>query len=255
MEKKISDRFAAMATLLVLLTPASSPAHGDSTSILPVFDIPKALDGSIIGQASDGKTCRFKSMDAKIHCMYGSGDNAEEYVAEATSVPSFPAFGSIRMGHVSLEEEARYAFLNAEAPTPVSGEVAVMFCKLTLQFHTDAGEIVWIWHDELRFDGTGQVAMVDSDGDGFGDLAVTGRWNGNMYGSNRWWTPNPYGSSYSAEERAYPARPAFGSINSAGRDRSCQPVNVRVVKLVPASGNITPSVDDAIEVWSSSSGP
>ncbi len=159
------------------------------------------------------------------------------------------------MGHFSPEEGVRYAFLNAEAPTPVSGGAATMYCKLALQFQTSTDEIVWIWHDEFRFDSAGQVAVVDSDGDGYSDLAVAGRWNGNMYGSNRWWTPNPFGSSFTAEERTYPARPAFGRINGIGRNRSCQPASVKVMKLAPVSAKMTHSVDGAIDTWSSSSRP
>ena len=255
MDRKILKRVLQVATLLIAATPLTSHALGDSSTIRSMLDIPKAPQNSIIGQATDDKTCRYKSTDGKIHCTYGSGGNAEEYVADSTSTPSFPAFGSFRMGHVSLEEGARYTFLNAESPSPVSGRVAVRYCRLALQFLTSDDEIVWIWHDELRYDGSGQVAVVDSDGDGYGDLPVTGEWNGNLYGSSRWWTPNPYESSYSAEERAYPPRPTFGRINGAGKSRSCVPDSVKVVKLVPVSTRTGPSVNGAIDVWSSTTRP
>ncbi|MCY4258900.1 MAG: hypothetical protein OXC91_01370 [Rhodobacteraceae bacterium] len=85
---------------------------------------------------------------------------------------------------------------------------------MALQFVTAKGEIIWIWHDELRYGGQGGHAALDTNGDGLADLAVTGTWNGCLYGVARW---QPIGTASTATQadRAYPTRPDITAVSQA----------------------------------------
>ena len=102
-------------------------------------------------------------------------------------------------------------------------------CKLSLEFKPKGKPVVWIWFDEIRFDGENHRAFIDSNGDGFIDRTLVGKWNGNLYGSRKWWTPDPLDGVYTAEEREYTNRPGFETIN--GKLRGCSVEKVKVATL------------------------
>ena len=236
------------------LLAAAAPASADSTDVPASAQAAKRQDRSILGSASDGRTCKYKSADKKIHCLHGDG-SAEEHLVDEIAEPEFTGIGRLDFGRMDASPGTQYVFLDAEASTPVPGRSALVFCKLALQFITARNEIIWIWHDELAVDGGSHLAAIDTDGSGRADLAVSGRWNGTIYGSNRWWTANPNDSAYSAAERTYAARPTFGKIGGKGRDRGCKPGEARVATVVPRSANIGVSVGRAVPVWRSLNRP
>ena len=239
----------AFATALVFAVAAVG-SSADSTGIPATASIEKNRNGSILGDTADGKTCKYKFSDKKVHCVYEDGAS-EEFLADAIRSPTFSGLGKLNFGNVSVVSTKRYAFLNAETGSTVSGTSAVVYCKLALQFITSSNEIIWIWHDELYFQGGRHVAVMDTDGSGQPDLAVSGSWNGNMYGSNRWWTPSTTSSTYTVAERAYATRPTFGKIKRAGKSRGCKPTNVRVATLKALSANIEATVGTAVPIWKS----
>ena len=235
------------ATALVIAVIAVK-SLADSTGIPATASIEKSRNGSILGDTADGKTCKYKFNDKKVHCVYEDG-TSEEFLADAISSPTFSGLGKLDFGNISATSTMRYAFLNAETGSSVSGTDAIVYCKVALQFITSRNEIIWIWHDELYFQSGRHVAVLDTDGSGQPDLAVSGSWNGNMYGSNRWWTPSTTSSTYTAAERAYATRPTFGKINWAGKSRGCKPGNVRVATLKSLSANIGETVGRAVPTW------
>ena len=235
------------ATALVIAVIAVK-SLADSTGIPATASIEKSRNGSILGDTADGKTCKYKFNDKKVHCVYEDGAS-EEFLADAIRSPTFSGLGKLDFGNIRATSTKRYAFLNAETGSSVSGTDAVVYCKLALQFITSRNEIIWIWHDELYFQSGRHVAVLDTDGSGQPDLAVSGSWNGNMYGSNRWWTPSTTSSTYTAAERAYATRPTFGKINRAGKSRGCKPGNVRVATLKSLSANIGETVGTAVPTW------
>ena len=237
----------AFATALFIVSTAAW-SSADSTGIPATASIEKNRNGSILGDTVDGKTCKYKFSDKKVHCVYEDGAG-EEFLADAIRGPTFSGLGKLDFGNVSAVSTKRYAFLNAETGSSVQGTDAVVYSKLALQFITSRNEIIWIWHDELYFRGGRHVAVMDTDGSGQPDLAVSGGWNGNMYGSNRWWTPSATSSTYAAAERAYVTRPTFGKINRVGKDRGCKPENVRVATLKSLSANIGETVGAAVPIW------
>lgn len=255
MRKTISPT-ALLRTVLKAsaLLAAAVSASADSTDVPASAQTAKRQDHSILGGASDGKTCKYKSADKKIHCLHGDG-GAEEHLVDDIMDPEFTGIGRLDFGRVEANPGAHYVFLNAESAAAVPGRSALVFCKLALQFITARNEIIWIWHDELAIDGGGHLAAIDTDGSGHADLAVSGRWNGTIYGSNRWWTANPNDSAYSAAERSYAARPTFGKIGGKGRDRGCKPSDARVATVVSRSANIAASVGRAVPVWRSLTRP
>ena len=238
----------AMQVLALLASVASASA--DSTDVPASAQAAKRQDDSILGSASDGKTCKYKSADKKIHCLHGDG-GTEEHLVDEIVKPEFTGIGRLDFGRMEASPGTPYVFLGAEIADAVPGRSALVFCKLALQFITARNEIIWIWHDELAIDGGRHLAVIDTDGSGHADLAVSGRWNGTIYGSNRWWTANPNDSAYSAAERSYAARPTFGKIGGKGRDRGCKPSETRVATVVSRSANIAASVGRAVPVWRS----
>lgn len=238
----------AMQVLALLASAASASA--DSTDVPASAQAAKRQDDSILGSASDGKTCKYKSADKKIHCLHGDG-GTEEHLVDEIVEPEFTGIGRLDFGRMEASPGTPYVFLGAETADAVPGRSALVFCKLALQFITARNEIIWIWHDELAVDGGHHLAAIDTDGSGHADLAVSGRWNGTIYGSNRWWTANPNDSAYSAAERSYAARPTFGKIGGKGRNRGCKPSETRVATVVSRSANIAASVGRAVPVWRS----
>ena len=238
-------RASAIAAAIVMAAVGSS---ADSTGIPATASIEKDRNGSILGDTADGKTCKYKFNDKKVHCVYEDGAG-EEFLADAIRRPTFSGLGKLDFGNFSAASTQRYAFLNAEMGSSVQGTDAVVYCKVALQFITSRNEIIWIWHDELHFQGGRHVAVMDTDGSGEPNLAVSGNWNGNMYGSNRWWTPSTKSSTYTAAERAYATRPTFGKINRAGKIRGCKPESVRVATLKSLSANIGETVGTAVPIW------
>ena len=176
-------RASAIAAVIAMAAVGSS---ADSTGIPATAPIEKNRNGSILGNTVDGKTCKYKFSDKKVHCVYEDGAG-EEFLADAIRGPTFSGLGKLDFGNFSAVSTKRYAFLNAETGSSVQGTDAVVYCKLALQFITSRNEIIWIWHDELYFRGGRHVAVMDTDGSGQPDLAVSGGWNGNMYGSNLSW--------------------------------------------------------------------
>ena len=237
----------AFATALFIVSTATW-SSADSTGIPATASIEKNRNGSILGNTADGKTCKYKFNDKKVHCVYEDGAS-EEFLADAIRSPTFSGLGKLDFGSVSATSTQRYAFLNAETGSSVPETDATIYCKLALQFITSRNEIIWIWHDELYFRGGRHVAVMDTDGSGQPGLAVSGSWNGNMYGSNRWWTPSATSSTYTAAERAYATRPIFGKINRAGKNRGCKPEHVRVAALKPLSANIGETVGAVVPTW------
>ena len=238
-------RFAAFGTAFAMIAGGLS---ADSTEIPASADIEKNGSGSILGVAVDGKTCKYRSSDKKVHCVSEDGQS-EIFLAETITSPTFSGVGNLDFGTVGVSQAKRYAFLGAETGSSVSGTDAVVYCKLALQFITTRNEIIWIWHDELYVRGGQQIAVMDTDGSGQPDLAVSGNWNGSMYGSNRWWTPGASSSTYTAAERKYSARPVFGKINRKGRNRGCRPSSARVATLKPLSSNIDTTAGSAVPIW------
>ena len=220
---------------------AATAAPGDSTDAPPAFSAPSTISGSIIGSASNGKTCRYLSADGKVHCIYDDG-TSREFIASELIDPDFPAFGRGTRGSFTVRDGAEFTFLDGEFETRVSGSEASAVCRLALRFRTPTDQTFWIWNEELHLGAGGQMALVDSDGDGIADLAVAGRWDGAIDGTRKWWTPNPYDSTYPADARRYPARPAFTTVE--GRNRGCKPTGAKLAILSEASANALNSVGD-----------
>ena len=236
--------------VMALLACGGTPVSGDSASNRPVLAVPKTNAGSIVGKTSDGKICRFHASDSKIHCLYDSSSQSE-FIAESILTPTFARFGKYDFGYVQVVDGKSYSFLNAEAASPAEGGVGAVYCRLALQFETDAGEIIWIWHEEIRFEKSRHITLIDANGDGLPDLAVSGQWNGNISGTNRWWTPDSYDGEYSAEERQYPARPTFGKLSSSGKNRACKPEEATVASLSDAAASGKLSVGNTVPIWRS----
>ncbi len=234
---RITTIWAAAALLVAACTSGS--ALGDSTSAPPELAAPSTNSGSIIGRASNGKTCRYLSVDRKVHCIYDDG-TAREFIAAEVIRPDFPAFGRGTRGSFALRGETEFAFLNGEFETRVSGNGASTVCRLALRFRTRTDQTFWIWNEELHLGTGGQMAVVDSDGDGIADLAVAGQWDGTIDGTRKWWTPNPYDSTYPTDARRYPARPTFST--AGGRSRGCKPTGARLAILSEAAANALNSI-------------
>lgn len=231
---------ACIAAVILATAFATDSASGDSTAPPPAFSVPVPTQGSVIGRTSDGKICRYLSEDGRIHCVYDEG-TAREFIARSIVEPDFPEFGRSTRGTITYSEGETFAFLLAEFETRITDSQASTFCRLALRFLAESGQAFWIWHDELRQGTGGQTALVDADGDGLADLAVSGRWDGTIDGTRRWWTPNPFDDAYPAEFRQYPARPAFGSVQ--GRSLACRPDQTRLALLSEAGANTLPSVE------------
>ena len=228
-------------------------AIGDSAAGRSEFSIPRESKGSVVGSTDDGMTCRYKSDDGLIHCIYGQSKPID-WLASSVTEPEFNSGGNKRFGQFNLEASKSYAFLNAETSTGDGGGGS-MHCKLALQFLTAANEIIWIWHDELRFDGSSQYAALDTNGDGIADKAVSGSWNGNMSGSNRWSPASASDNRYSGSEQNFAARPVFGKIDGIGRRRGCSAEGVGIAEVRNTEGRIGTSVDGQVPVWRTETQP
>ena len=228
-------------------------ALGDSTTLRAEFSIPLVYKESVVGSAEDGMSCRYKDEDGLIHCVYGHSEFTD-WLATSVSEPEFISNGKNRFGQFEPGESNSYAFLNAEISSGDDGG-STMHCKLALQFLTAANEIIWIWHDELRFDGSSQYAALDTNGDGIADKAVSGAWNGNMSGSNRWSPANSSDKKLIGEELEFSARPIFGKIDGAGRRRGCDATGVGIAEVERAEGKIKATVDGEVPVWRTETRP
>ena len=231
-------RAAALAAAAVI--PVAT-ASGDSTNAPPTFSAPAANSESIIGEASNGKSCRYLSADGKIHCIYDD-ETASEFIALRMVYPDFPAFGQGTMGSFPDQGNIDYLFLNTEFETRIAGSEASTLCRLALRFETQIDQKFWIWSDELHLGENGQTALVDSDGDRVADLAVAGHWDGAINGTRKWLTPNPYDNAYTVDARRYPARPTFNYVD--GLFRGCKPVEAKLAVLSDAAANTLQSIED-----------
>ena len=215
--------------LLVVFLPGGIVAM-DSTNVTGTVEIPVPTGLSILGNVENNKFCKFKSIDSKIHCQSKQG-GIVEYRVDETIYPIFPRFQSRRIGNIIVENDKIYGFTSPISRQRESQDTSV--CKLALEFVETGQNAVWIWYDEIRFGGAVHRAHIDTDGDGFIDRILTGNWNGNLYGSKKWWTPNPFDGKYTVGEREYTTRPEFNRIN--GKVRGCDIANVKVVSLTPIS--------------------
>ena len=231
---KTSIRTLAASLAVAVIFPNMAP--GDSTGVIPPFNVPVKSAQSLLGRATDRKTCKYHADDSKIHCVYDSGTSTS-FIATSIITPDFPQFGRATRGNVNLPTANRIAFLNAEHATRISGQSAAFICRVALEFVSVSGNTFWIWHDELKFGSSAQMALVDSNGDGIADKAIRGSWNGGINGTRKWWTPDPYNSTYSAADRDYPTRPVFTPVN--GRQRGCKPVHARIAVLADAASRAT----------------
>ena len=253
----MTPAFPSLSAILsaALLAAAGHPAEArsDSSGGRAGFSIPFAAKGRVVGDVSNGMACRYKGGDGLIHCVYDHAREAD-LIAGSVSTPAFSAVGGNRFGQFEPEASSRYSFLSAETESE-DGILGTMHCKLALQFVTSADEIIWIWHDELRFDGSSQYAALDIDGDGLADRAVAGRWNGGMGGSNRWTPSSGNGASYDEDETSFTARPEFGRVGGVGRRRGCDAEGAGVADVENASGRVAESVGGLVTVWRSETRP
>lgn len=213
--------------LFVVFLPGGIVAM-DSTNVTGTVEIPVPPGLSILGNVENNKLCKFKSIDSKIHCQSNQG-GIVEYRVDETIYPILPRFQSRKIGNIIVENDKIYGFTSPISHQWESQDTSV--CKLALEFVETGQHAIWIWYDEIRFDGAEHRAHIDTDGDGFIDRILTGNWNGNLYGSKKWWTPDPFDGKYTTEEREYTHRPVFERIN--GRVRGCGIANVKVVSLTP----------------------
>ena len=199
----------------------------DSTNVGESGGIPILPDNSLLGTAENNKLCSYKTLDKKIHCQ-SNQKGASEYKVTAIRSPVFPRFQPRRTGTISVVNNTRYGFIAPLSYNKVGHDTIV--CKLALNFKPTGKAAVWIWFDEIRFDGSNHRAFVDTNGDGLIDSTLVGKWNGNLYGSNRWWTPDPFDGRYSSTLREFTNRPEFGTVG--GKVRGCSVENVKVATLV-----------------------
>ncbi len=247
--KKSTGAFFILG-ILAALWPATAAAD-DSSTLSTGFSISKRVPGSIIGTAADGKLCRYHADDQRIHCdSENAASETREFLAASTSKPRFSGFGSSAWGRVNVNLNTRYAFSNAESAELLRDGGAYVHCKLALQFQLANHDTFWVWHDEIRFSGSGATAYVDSNGDRQADFAVRGEWTGRISGTRRWEPVDPTSVAYTDEQMRFPARPFFGVTD--GIRRSCRPSDVIVAELIAAAPevatNITGGMRSALDV-------
>lgn len=223
----------ALGAVLFALVLTSVVSAGDSSDLSGGFSIVKRADGSILGDASNRKLCRFHSEDNRIHCNSENPRSVNaaptEFLAVSNIRPRFANFGSNTSALLSISRNARYAFANPESTELINGGTAFAHCKLALQFQLANRDTFWIWHDEIRFNGSRTAAFVDSDGDGQADFAARGSWTGRVNGTRRWESVDPRSRRYTAAQMRFPTRPNFGS--TSGLRRNCRVSEVVIVKL------------------------
>lgn len=228
--KPIKSRQWIAVILFLTVIPFSNVQGMDSTSVVGVSEIPIPTAVSILGGVENNKLCSYKTIDKKVHCLSSKEGESEYKVTEIRS-PTFPRFQSRKIGSISVQNNTIYGFIS-----PVTYKRAgqdTIACKLVLEFKPTGNPALWIWHDEIRFDGGNHKAFIDTNGDGFIDSTLVGRWNGNLYGSNKWWSPDPFDGKYSTDEREFTNRPEFGLIN--GKTRGCDVESAKVATLVAIS--------------------
>ena len=204
-------------------------AGGDSSSMPRSFHVPKRGETSLLGTASDGMFCTYRESDGRIHCQE-SADGSTEYLVSRLMIPLFRGTRQSTEGQVQVRVGETYGFVSAIAETPDSQGPGAIQCKLALELVLGNGSSLWIWYDELRSFSGVQGAAIDSNGDGMADLALTGSWSGKINGTRRWWDSDPYNTGYSDDERSFPDRPEFGTVN--GISRGCRQTGARVAVLV-----------------------
>ncbi len=216
--------------IFLLLLFALHPSHMvwgmDSTVITGTSEIPIPPVISILGSVENNKLCSYKSIDSKVHCQ-SSQEGGKEFMVTQIRSPTFPRFQSPKIGNITIQNNTVYGFISPLVYKKEGSDFTI--CKLSLEFKPKGKPVVWIWFDEIRFDGENHRAFIDSNGDGFIDRTLVGKWNGNLYGSRKWWTPDPLDGVYTAEEREYTNRPGFETIN--GKLRGCSVEKVKVATL------------------------
>ncbi len=240
------------ATLLGAMAPVSVGAV-DASYTRGSFLVLKSPSSSVIGRAKDGMTCHYTGSTSKIDCVYSA--QGQDYIVSSALTPTFSRFGAIRFGRVVVSQIGHYAFANGESSRASTAGSGLEYCRLALQFVTAASEIIWIWHDELHYSNGKQIARIDSNRDSHADLAVSGYWNGTVYGTKRWWTPDPTSSAYAADERSYPDRPEFTTRTTGGKQRGCKPAVARVLLLVPMGTGLSDTVSARVPVWRTTTAP
>ena len=211
--------------MFVVFPPSGIPAM-DSTNVSGTDEIPIPPGLSILGNVENNKLCKFKSIDSKIHCQSNQG-GIVEYKVDQLINPSFPRFQSRKIGNILVENGKIYGFILPISHQKEGQDTSI--CKLALEFVETGKPSVWIWFDEIRFDGQLHRAFIDTNGDGFIDRTLEGKWNGKLYGSKKWWTPDPFDGKYTTLQRQYTNRPEFTQIR--GKVRGCDIDNVKVVLL------------------------
>ena len=220
----------------------------DSTALRSERNVGFLQRATVLGSVNDGMACHYREEDERVHCVHDGSGTAERLATEL-SVPEFKGTGHNKIGIFEIGQGEVYAFAPVESST--TGENGLVeHCRLALQFLTEANEIIWIWHDELRFDGSGQFALIDTDGDNLPDLAVSGKWNGRLRGSNRWSSDTAAEKDLAESETSFPTRPTFGIVEGT-RNRSCVPEGVKVARLHGAQGQMKLSVEGAVDIWDS----
>ena len=213
--------------LLLTVFPNCNVQGMDSTSVVGANAIPIPSVNSILGSAENNKLCSYKSNDKKIHCLSNLEDK-KEYKVSAIRSPTFPRFQARKIGSINVQNNSMYGFISPITYKRVGQDTIA--CKLALAFKQTGMAVVWIWFDEIRFDGRNHRAFLDTNGDSLIDRTLVGQWNGNLYGSKKWWTPDPFDGKYSTEEREFTNRPEFGTFK--GKARGCGVESVKVATLV-----------------------
>ena len=249
MNTSLQGSIRILVTVLSTMTVSGVLHASDSTSLGTAIQATKRPGNSIVGDVKDGMTCKYISTDSKIHCKY-SDTPAEEFLVDRTITPSYSRFQPGKPGKITLSPNAHYAFIN---PVNISSSGSVnQHCRVALQFKTSRNEIIWIWHNELRYGSQGEHAVIDTNGDDLADLAVTGKWNGRLFGIMKW-QPGSSSSTYSSAEQTYPARPDINAVTGNSRKRGCKPAATKVAQLKSLSTQNT--VGLSVTVWRSENSP
>jgi len=224
--KPARSGFWIILSLLFVVFPRGGILGMDSTNVSGTDEIPVPPGLSILGNVENNKLCKFKSIDSKIHCQSDLGGMVEYKVDEIIN-PSFPRFQSRKIGNILVNSDKIYGFTSPISHQKEGQDTSI--CKLALEFVETGKPAVWIWFDEIRFVGQMHRAFIDTNGDGFIDRTLKGRWSGKLYGSKKWWTPDPFDGKYTAVQRDHTIRPEFAQIG--GKLRGCDIGNVKVVSL------------------------
>ena len=225
-DKTAKALFWIYVFLVMTLLPTGVLQAMDSTNVSGITEITLPTNISILGRTENNKLCSYKSVDKKVHCI-SNLEGQKEYKVAGIVTPSFPRFQAQRIGSIVVQKNTVYGFISPIKYKKEGSKTIV--CKLALEFEQNGKPVVWVWYDEIRFEGAIHKALIDDNGDGFIDRILEGRWNGKLYGSKKWWTPNPFDGSYTNDERSYTHRPQFGNVN--GQSRGCDVESVKVAQL------------------------